>query len=152
MNVGAMLVGISGKGVRGTFRKKRLAEQIVERTAAFERRSTSASARMLFLGDSTARGVGADTPEETVAGYFAADFPNADIANQSKDGTTVSVLADRFVTSRQKGFDLTVLHLGANDVIRFRMASAKSLGENLTKVIDRLRAYPEMRFRRQVGT
>ena len=86
----------------------------------FERRSPSSARVILILGDSTGVGVGAQRPEESVAGRLAADFPDADIVNVSRSGARVS---DALGQARQclslgLRFDLAVLHVGANDVVR----------------------------------
>ena len=46
--------------------------------------------RVLVLGDSTGVGIGANRPEESIAGLLAQDFPAADIVNVSRSGARVA--------------------------------------------------------------
>jgi len=89
--------------------------KIVQRSQAFERRINSGSPRILVAGDSTAVGTGT-TPEGSVAGHFAADFPHADIRNVSTNGWKVADLLTAFPTDGS--FDLILLQIGANDIMR----------------------------------
>jgi len=64
-------------------------------------------------------GVGATRPEESVAGLFAADYPDADIINVAASGTRV---ADAITQARRcceagLRFDLALLHVGGIDVV-----------------------------------
>jgi lysophospholipase L1-like esterase len=85
----------------------------------FERRLSARRATVLILGDSTGVGVGAARPEESVAGLFAADYPDADIINVAASGTRV---ADAITQARrccEAGLrvDLALLHVGGIDVV-----------------------------------
>jgi len=79
----------------------------------FERRLSARRATILVLGDSTGVGVGATRPEESLAGLFAADYPDADIINVAVSGTRV---ADAITQARRcfeagLSFDLALLHV-----------------------------------------
>jgi lysophospholipase L1-like esterase len=86
----------------------------------FERRSSSSGKVILILGDSTGVGVGAQCPEESIAGRLAVDFPDADIVNVSRSGARVcdTVEQARECVSLGLRFDFAVLHVGGNDVVR----------------------------------
>ena len=100
---------------RGVDRARALAEAC-ER---YERRHATGTLSILVLGDSTGVGVGASCPEESIAGRLAADFPEADILNISRSGARV---CDAIVQAREclrhRRFDLAVLHVGSNDVVK----------------------------------
>ena len=86
----------------------------------YERRQEASAHAILVLGDSTGVGVGAQRPEDSIAGRLAIDFPDSDIANISRSGARV---ADALAQARQcvaegRRFDVAVLHLGSNDVVR----------------------------------
>jgi lysophospholipase L1-like esterase len=87
---------------------------------AFERRVASTGWRVLVLGDSTGVGIGAGRPEESIAGLFAADHPDADIVNVSRSGARVAGALEQARECRRLGlrFDLALLHIGGNDVLR----------------------------------
>ncbi len=93
----------------------RQSAMLVERSRAFERNVDGGSPRILVAGDSTAVGTGT-TPEGSTAGHFGADFPNADIRNVSVNGWKIEDLLPAFPT--KGSFDLVVLQIGANDIIR----------------------------------
>lgn len=81
---------------------------------------SSAGLRVLVLGDSTGVGIGANCPEESVAGLLATEFPDADIVNVSRSGARV---ADALAQARECNqsalhFDVALLHIGGNDVLR----------------------------------
>ena len=86
----------------------------------YERRQAASTHAILVLGDSTGVGVGAEHPEDSIAGRLAIDFPDSDIVNISRSGSRV---ADALAQARQcvadgRCFDVGVLHIGGNDVVR----------------------------------
>jgi lysophospholipase L1-like esterase len=86
----------------------------------FERRLERSALRVLVLGDSTGVGVGANRPEESIAGLLAEDFPFADIVNVSRSGARVADALAQARGCRRSGqrFDVALLHIGGNDVLR----------------------------------
>ncbi len=102
---------------RGVRRARSLAAQ----SQRFERRLRSKKGpSILILGDSTGVGVGASLPEESIAGLLAIDFPRADIANISVSGARVADTLAQAHRCNSLGmrFDVAVLHIGANDIVR----------------------------------
>ncbi len=85
----------------------------------FERRSTTQGTSILVLGDSTGVGVGANLPEESIAGLLATDFPDANIVNISESGARVSHTFEQVRRCLDLGlrFDVAVLHVGGNDIV-----------------------------------
>ena len=75
---------------------------------------------LLILGDSTGVGVGAALPEESIAGLLAADYPDADIVNVSESGARISDTVTQAAGCLAAGlhFDVAVLHVGGNDIVR----------------------------------
>jgi lysophospholipase L1-like esterase len=105
----------------------------------FEHRPAVQRARVLVLGDSTGVGIGAADPRDSLAGLLAAEFPNAEIVNASMAGAR---LADVLRYCRQahwpaQGFDVVLLHVGGNDVLR--MTGWKSLAADAAELLERLR-------------
>ena len=86
----------------------------------FERRLAKSALRVLVLGDSTGVGVGANRPEESIAGLLAQDFPAADIVNVSRSGARVADALAQARLCRRSGLlvDVALLHVGGNDVMR----------------------------------
>ncbi|HEX2542635.1 MAG TPA: GDSL-type esterase/lipase family protein [Caldimonas sp.] len=101
-------------------REVALARSLAAHGRAYERRLSSARTRILVLGDSTGVGIGASRPEESIAGLLAAEVADADIVNVSRSGARVAdALAQaRGCRERELRFDLALLHVGGNDVIR----------------------------------
>jgi len=85
----------------------------------FERRLSAEGAMVLIRGDSTGVGVGATRPEESVAGLFAADYPEADIVNVAASGARVTDAITQVRRCSEAGlcFDLALLHVGGVDVV-----------------------------------
>jgi lysophospholipase L1-like esterase len=100
---------------RGISRARRFAAV----ASPFERRLSAKGAMVLILGDSTGVGVGATRPEESVAGLFAADYPEADIINVAVSGARVADAITQVRTCLEAGlrFDLALLHIGGVDVV-----------------------------------
>ena len=100
---------------RGVGRARRFAKA----GRRFERRLSARGATVLILGDSTGVGVGATRPEESVAGLFAADYPEAGIINVAMSGTRVADAINQARRCFEAGmcFDLALLHVGGIDVI-----------------------------------
>jgi lysophospholipase L1-like esterase len=119
----ALLMSIALAGVlleiavfwRGIGRARRFAKA----GRRFERRLSAQRATILILGDSTGVGVGASRPEESIAGLFAADYPDADITNIAVSGTRVAAAIIQARRCLEAGlcFDLALLHVGGIDVI-----------------------------------
>src|SRR4030095_16466480 len=104
----------------------------------FERRLSARGATVLILGDSTGVGVGATRPEESIAGLLAADFPDADVVNVSESGAKVAdTLAQvRACAAQGLRFDLALLHVGGNDVVR--ATPAAKLSDDCEQLLDEL--------------
>lgn len=119
-------------------------------TQPFGTRPRVVKARVLLLGDSTGVGVGALRPEATLAGLLAEDFPQLEVVNRCRNGARLTDAAaqcqgllahdeslthpceahrsDDAVRAIPKPFDLVLLFVGGNDVIRFA-APARLVGD-----------------------
>jgi lysophospholipase L1-like esterase len=111
----------------------------------FERRQLSQGYSILVLGDSTGVGVGARHPEKSTAGGWPPSSRDADIVNVSVSGARVCdtlAHASEWIGTNCR-FDLAVLHVGANDIVRAtskeKLANdCDALLVELKKVTDRL--------------
>lgn len=103
----------------------------------FEKENVGAKNKILFLGDSTAVGVGADDPRDSIAGRFAADFPDAHIINLGRNGQRVGDLAREFEPGRHGQFSLVVIQIGGNDILQFTSFSA--VARNIATVLEKAR-------------
>ena len=85
----------------------------------FTRNKAEAKMKILVIGDSTALGTGATQPEHSLAGLLGAHFPEASIENHGVNGAKTKDLIKRLERLREKHFDLMMVHIGGNDVVRF---------------------------------
>jgi lysophospholipase L1-like esterase len=104
----------------------------------YERRLASKGLAVLILGDSTGVGVGANLPEESIAGLLAADFPEADVVNISESGARIvdAVAQAKKCNAAAMHFDVAILHIGGNDIVRATPTDklAESCEELLTEL------------------
>jgi lysophospholipase L1-like esterase len=85
----------------------------------FSRNKSEAEMRILVIGDSTAVGTGASSPEHSLAGLLGTRFPEASIENRGVNGAKTHELIDRLKKLEGRRFDLMMIHIGGNDVVRF---------------------------------
>ena len=78
--------------------------------------------RMLLVGDSTAVGTGASSPQASLAGLLAGDYPGLFIENRARDGARFDGVVEQLEGGGQ--FDFVLIMAGGNDVMRFRDADA----------------------------
>lgn len=104
--------------------KIKTSEELVKKSPApYTQKLLQSETRILILGDSTAAGVGASDPRESVAGRFGADFPEAYIINQGVPGRDLRQLLGDFPRYPTKHLKLALVMVGANDTIRFTKLS-----------------------------
>jgi len=86
----------------------------------YERINPDALMRILVAGDSTAVGTGTVNPENSTAGRLAAQYPQAEVLNYSENGLKIGGLIPLLNRVDDKGrkFDIVVIQIGANDIIR----------------------------------
>lgn len=91
--------------------------------------------RILVAGDSTGYGTGADIPDDSVAGRLGQKYPDAQIANVSKNGYTLREVAEALPKVK---YDLLILQVGGNDILGFR--SATQMREDTEYLLERAQA------------
>jgi len=94
-------------------------KKIAAVTVAFRQKNEQALIKILFVGDSTGVGIGADTPERSLAGRLGADVPQASISNLSIAGARIENVYNTLFGVREKQFDFVILQVGANDALRY---------------------------------
>jgi len=83
--------------------------------------SGTGTVSVLVLGDSTAVGVGA-TSSESVAGRLGA-YLHASVENHAKSGAVTADLAGQIAQAKNTRYDIVLIQIGANDIIRFHAPS-----------------------------
>ena len=101
----------------------------------YTRRVPGAELKILFLGDSTAVGTGANDNRHSTAGYFGQDFPLAEIANISQNGKKIQGLLAEFASQTFGKYDLVVIQIGGNDIMQ--LTPFKNIESDLIAVIER---------------
>ena len=117
--ISAVIVTAAALEALSFWRGIRRARALAAAGRRFERRLATGTITVLILGDSTGVGVGAQQPEESIAGLLAADFPEADVVNVSESGARVArtLLQARACNDAGLRFDIALLHVGANDIV-----------------------------------
>lgn len=92
--------------------------KLVEKSEAYTQKGNGM--RILVLGDSTAVGTGVEDKKDSTAGRLGAKYSDAEIMNFAENGMRLKGLKT-IVDSIRNGdhFDLVLVQIGANDVIRF---------------------------------
>ena len=103
-------------------------------THSFARPLSGTPLNILVIGDSTAVGVGANTPAESPAGRLAQDFPHASIENLGVNGARTKDLIPQFESLKTQHFDIVMIHIGGNDIVRF--TPLENLSEDIVTVLN----------------
>jgi len=105
------------QGVR-TFLLVRKSSELVAKSMRYEQAPANGSPRIMVIGDSTGVGTGVNDPTLSIAGRFGSEFPNALIRNESVNGWKVADALKHFPEVPAESFDVILLQIGANDIIR----------------------------------
>jgi len=86
----------------------------------YQYRARRARQRVLIVGDSTGVGVGADRPTDAIGGLLAAEYRDAELVNLSVGGACIADVPGqlRELGVAPRRFDLVLLHVGGNDIMR----------------------------------
>ena len=109
--VGLLLTGLQVRKIAQATGQVDYAAQL------FQRLRPDAGFKILFMGDSTAVGVGSPAPAASTAGWFGKDFPEASIENISQSGLRLAGLREKLNLVHGDHYDLIVLQIGANDIM-----------------------------------
>ncbi|MBI5794462.1 hypothetical protein HZA87_05305 [Candidatus Uhrbacteria bacterium] len=112
----AILLYVLFQSIR-SFLLVRKSLKLVGVSRRFERDIPDAKLRILVIGDSTGVGTGSE-PQFSIAGRLASDFPDASIQNESVNGWKVADALRNLPDVPAKSFDIILLQIGANDIMR----------------------------------
>lgn len=108
-------------------------KRLVEKAIPFSIERGNAGPRILIVGDSLGVGVGASSPEHSLAGLIASEYPEVSIDNRSVSGAKISDALAQLAPTENR-YDLVYIHVGANDVIGFtNLAEVQKNAEALFK-------------------
>lgn len=104
-----------------TYRKIRVSGGLVAAAKPYElvHGETTSTTTILVVGDSTGVGVGADQPEDSVAGRLAHFTHAASLENYSVSGAVVADLPAQIGRAKLKQYSIILVQIGGNDIIRF---------------------------------
>ncbi len=112
------------------------AKNLISQAWAFELISGDYAVSMLVLGDSTAVGVGASKPEDSVPGRVAQKINATYVENHAQVGAQVKDLESQIAAAKLREYTLILIQIGANDIIRFR--SADTAAQKLQLALEKL--------------
>lgn len=95
------------------------AAELARQSEPLQRPVDAARVRLLIVGDSTAVGTGASSPEKSLAGLLAQAYPGLHIENRGRDGATLAEVPHQLEADDTR-FDIVLVLAGGNDVIRLR--------------------------------
>jgi len=114
------------------YRASQIAEKTIAHNIPYEQHPHNPSMYILVAGDSSAAGVGAITPKESIAGRLGQKYPDADLLNIGVSGAQIEDLLNVLKTQK-KHYDLILLQIGANDVTHF--SSYQTIRKGITEVL-----------------
>jgi lysophospholipase L1-like esterase len=91
--------------------------ELARQSEPYQTTPAGARASLLVVGDSTAVGTGASSPQASLAGLIARDHPQLTIVNRARDGAKFAEIVRQL--EGQERFDAILVMGGGNDVIRF---------------------------------
>jgi len=106
-----------------------IAQELISQSVPYESQSNTKSQTMLVLGDSTAVGVGADNSSDIVPALLSKKLNVLEVENLAVSGARVQDLLEQRSEAKRDRYDVILIMVGANDIIRFKSAhqSAKEL-------------------------
>jgi lysophospholipase L1-like esterase len=113
---------------------------LIRLSKPLQRAPLQPTARLLLVGDSTAVGTGAASPQASLAGLLGERFPRLHIANHARDGAKFADLLVQLETGER--FDIVLVMAGGNDVVRLRGLAA--LRRDIDLVLQRARGLSDL--------
>lgn len=110
-----------------------ISRELVQNTLPYQRTLGPEAPQVLFLGDSTGVGVGADTPLDSLAGRFGTDHPEWTIDNLSVSGQKTAELLPTLKVFPEKHYAQVILQIGGNDIVAF--SEKKQLQKNIAAIL-----------------
>ena len=130
----AALAGMWTWTVCGEARRRLgLADRLIRLSQPFNVVPAAPQASLLIVGDSTALGTGASSPETSLAGRLARRYPTLAIHNRAQAGARFEAIAEQLDQAGRH--ELILIAGGANDVMRF--TSAARLAQSVALTLNR---------------
>ena len=110
-----------------------VSKDIVARTSPFTIPGEDYTNTLLVLGDSTAVGVGASIPSDSIAGQLAAYTKATYVENYAVSGSVVADLQQQINLTTRKKYDRILVQIGANDMVAFH--TPEKVAEELKNIL-----------------
>ncbi len=115
------------------------ARELARASQPFQTAPLDATGSLLVVGDSTAVGTGASSPEGSLAGLIARDHPGLRIVNRAVDGAKFDAIPAQLAADSNR-FDVILVLAGGNDVIRLTREDKLREAIQQTAVLARARS------------
>lgn len=131
--LGLLVLGVLAYWSILFYQKAGVAKELTRNATPYQREGDE-RVSLLVLGDSTAVGVGASAPEDSVAGRLATHIGATYVENHAKSGAVIADLGEQMRAAQLSEYDTILIQIGGNNIIRFE--GAARAGEELTSVLD----------------
>ncbi len=123
-------------------RKIAFSQKLAASTVAFQLPSTDLTTTVLVLGDSTAVGVGASSPETSVPGLFATQVQATYLENRGVSGARVEDLGGQLAKISLPEYDYILIQIGGNDVVARH--DAEVVAKELQALLEKLPTHQKL--------
>lgn len=136
----SVLVGLAAATAAYAALRLHQSTRLARRAHPFERRAQPEGARLLVVGDSSAGGVGASAPENSLPGLLSRANPSLTVVNKAESGARFADMLAQL--DGDERFDAVLILGGANDVLRTTRDAA--LRDIVQRVAQRARVRSEV--------
>lgn len=128
-----LLLAVFAYWFGNTYFRAKISQGLMADAVPYEKLGDDPSMTLLVLGDSTGVGVGAEKPEDSVAGRLARYLGATYVENRSVIGAAVADLAEQKKGAALPRYDVILVMIGGNDILAFGDAgeAGELLGEEL---------------------
>lgn len=134
--VGVFILVVIAYWGANTFFRARISEALMADQNPFQKPGTDYAMTMLVLGDSTGAGVGADKPEDSVAGRLARYLEATYVENYAVAGAMTEELTYQIQKAKLPKYDVILMQVGGNDILAFH--NSKKTAAKLSDVMSKL--------------
>ncbi|KND46930.1 MAG: hypothetical protein AB199_00680 [Parcubacteria bacterium C7867-004] len=131
-----ILLALIAKWAIPFYQTVQISKKLIEAAEPYRNEVGDYRKPMLVLGDSTAVGVGAGSPEESVPALVAAQIGATNVENYAVSGAFVGNLPAQIEQARAPHYALILIQVGANNIVRF--SNATSTAQKLGAILDTL--------------
>lgn len=118
------------------FFKARASRLLMQDETPYKNETSDYTTTLLVLGDSTGCGIGANSPEDSVAGRLAHHMRATHTENYSVSGAEVKDLPRQIKEAKLPRYDRILVQIGGNDILWFH--GAKKTARNLQAILGTL--------------